>query len=458
MPLTTRRPIDDMVLHRGKVYIQMQPSTLFEAFEAALCGPVLQLFPPKGSRHVNWGRKSLSSNTEGWEIDLSLFVEVGLETVPIDASESGVAVPLWIFVLSHSSREVDDDQNAAAQSSNDEETKRYVLGTVKQEDAVQWTLQLKRAVRSVLNAKNLQSDVRNRSLSEVVDGQFQNSIASHNSIHALQNVTQLQRNIAIMGLKEARKDEVAEGGVFKPFTHAQARVRAISNIMLSNNHSNDGRRTWGQIKKGTSDTRISDDNASINSNGNIDDDSESEWGDDINMSRGLREVKDREEQLRSKFIVKRGGNIFLFWGRTRIRTTSIVRLFMILVAYPFVVIYSVLDLDKLVTEVKLGRKKIVFFGFDVSFLFKNARHFVVSVNLVLLSGPILLVYGVLRTLDQTVGGDFDDDDDADEHNVKMQLATTAAVGVYSFVYLSPIAVAIIRKIRTTSNQVKSYLR
>ena len=133
MPLTTRRPIDDMVLHRGKVYIQMQASTLFEAFEAALCGPVLQLFPPKGSRRVNWGRKSLSSNTEGWEIDLSLFVEGGLETVPIDASESGVAVPLWIFVLSRSSREVANDQNAASQSSNDEETKRYVLDAISKE-------------------------------------------------------------------------------------------------------------------------------------------------------------------------------------------------------------------------------------------------------------------------------------------------------------------------------------
>ena len=358
-------------------------------------------------------------------------------------------MPLWIFVLSRSSgasQVASDDaqREHVSAPSVGERIEQWTLATVRQEDAVQWTLELKRAVRSVLNAKNMQSEVKNRTLSDVVEGQFANSSASPESMHALQNVTQLQRNVALMGMKDEQATP-RDGVRLSPVSHAQARVRAISSIMM-NNQSTGGLRTWGKIKRESA-HRNDDGDDRIGYSDDEDDDYDDRQG-----KGGLREVKNREELLRTKFFVKRGGNLYLFWGRARIRTTSVVRLLMICIAYPFVVIYSVLDMDKLVQEVKLSRKQIKVFGLDVSFMFKNTRQLVVGVNLVLLSGPLLLVYGVLRSANDYVDGDLKDQADARNHSLKMQLATTTAVGVYSFFYLSPIAVAIIRKIRMTSNQ------
>ena len=85
------------------------------------------------------------------------------------------------------------------------------------------------------------------------------------------------------------------------------------------------------------------------------------------------------------------------------------RLFAILVSYPFVIIYSVLDLDNVVSEVARGMRKVLFLhdyflhllghdflqvevlGIDVSLFFKNARRFVVTTNIMLIFMPVFLV-------------------------------------------------------------------
>jgi hypothetical protein len=103
-------------------------------------------------------------------------------------------------------------------------------------------------------------------------------------------------------------------------------------------------------------------------------------------------VVSQAEYNRKHFIVKSRGSYYLFWGRLRIRVTFLVRMFAILVSYPFVVIYSVLDMEAIVSEVNRGLRKVEVLGVDISFFFKNARRFVVTANLTLLFMPIFLVY------------------------------------------------------------------
>jgi hypothetical protein len=78
----------DMVLHSGIIYAKHgQADEAFTLCDAALCGPVLQIFPKRLSNRLFGGGRRTSNADNGFEIDLGEYVEVRLETVPINPSE-----------------------------------------------------------------------------------------------------------------------------------------------------------------------------------------------------------------------------------------------------------------------------------------------------------------------------------------------------------------------------------
>ena len=94
------------------------------------------------------------------------------------------------------------------------------------------------------------------------------------------------------------------------------------------------------------------------------------------------------------------------------------------------------------------------FGYDVSVFFKNARRVVVTFNLALLFLPIILVYAALGTADDVFREriSLDSVADAEKYSARMGAAAVLVVASYSAVFLVPIAVAITRKTRATTNQ------
>lgn len=175
----------------------------------------------------------------------------------------------------------------------------HVLGTIRQDEAIQWTLELRRAARGVVKALTIQRQIRDRPLDEVVRGQLAMAMTSSGSDldrdsistnQALQNVTQDQRNVALLGLKD-RVQTAANPNARK------SRLRALSSILN------------GQISGGLT--------------GEYDDDDD----DGVHVPRARaatryqkgKEVYDQATYTRKHFFVNDRGNYYYFWGRFRVR-------------------------------------------------------------------------------------------------------------------------------------------
>mmetsp|Transcript_11685 Transcript_11685/g.14102 ORF Transcript_11685/g.14102 Transcript_11685/m.14102 type:complete len:1838 (-) Transcript_11685:84-5597(-) len=395
--------------YEGQVYYQFSENSPYLPCRASLCGPVLQIEP----------MKKLNAFVHGsFEVDLTTYVEVGLEHIPLDPIESSLKFPLWLIVLNVSAAtEAADERRSISKLPKSASAplikavrKKIVLGIHRQDDAVVWARELKRSIRDVENAINMQKNVTAKTLGEVVDMQLSTS-GSSGGIHSLQNVTQVQRNVAILGMKGKHK------------THRASTNSA--DILLSSVNMIAGPGFFGH--------RPEDEYEDLSG----------------------KEVVDQVEYNRKHFIVKSRGSYYLFWGRLRIRLTFVVRMVAILISYPFVVIYSVLDMETIVSEVNRGLRKVEVLGIDISFLFKNARRFVVTANLTLLFMPIFLVFIAMRFSYQAAQDRYSDYriDDAHARSVNgaMQTVLIFVVASYSAVFFVPIAIAIGRKNKATSD-------
>mmetsp|Transcript_55756 Transcript_55756/g.126683 ORF Transcript_55756/g.126683 Transcript_55756/m.126683 type:complete len:499 (-) Transcript_55756:623-2119(-) len=161
-------------------------------------------------------------------------------------------------------------------------------------------------------------------------------------------------------------------------------------------------------------------------------------------------VVDQATYIRSHFFASRGGNYFLFWGRLRLRASMLFRLGAVLVSYPFVVIYAVLDMDQIVAAVKRGSRSVTLLGQDVSFVFDNARRVVVTFNLVVLLAPSCLVYLVIAPVRAVALARYGSTADGAE-NLERSVQSVVFVCVLSYAaaFLLPIFLAIWHKNQAT---------
>jgi hypothetical protein len=423
--------------------IWYQPKSLaseeFVECSAVLCGPVLQVSPHRRTATVT-----------PFEISLKTFQVVGLESASQTQFLRGSKITVWVFYLSSDVESENGSSGASNEGAVGSEKPapkagvRFVFGCASQIDALEWTSELKKAMRYMDKAVRLQADLSKRRLEDVVASEirtFGNSnssfqISSSDQSTFLPDFTQVQRNVALMDLMQKRlapKDRNgADNGIFQNLSRQASALTGFSSHLHV-----------GSFRGRPSPT--------------------TDQG--LNEERD-KEVDDQRAYTRKHFFVKDRGSYYYFWGRVRIRVSFFVRFLAVLLSYPFVVIYSVLDLDKLVAEVTRGDRQVkVFRTVDVSWFFKKARRFVVGSNLALLFMPIVIVYAVLGNAinyaDRKWPGNIAEDgtlsadrlaDNANDRTAFMATTVIVCVACYSALFLLPIAFAIVLKTRATSNQ------
>jgi len=434
--------------------IWYQPKSLasdeFVACSAVLCGPILQVSPHRRTATI-----------VPFEISLKTFQVVGLESASQTQLQSGSKSTIWVFYLSSDieaepgSHGASKEGVAGSEKSTSKASVRYVFGCASQFDALDWTRELNKVVRSVRKAVDLQADFSKRRLEDIVVSEMRTHSASASTFQisssdsassdvtldtrALPDFTQVQRNVALMDLMNRRlqpstsKDlSGVDHGIFQNFSRQASIFTGFSSQLHAGPYRGQASPVVGQ-------------------------------GDDEQRD---KEVDDQRAYTRKHFFVKDRGSYYYFWGRVRIRVSFFVRVMAVLLSYPFVVIYSVLDLDKLVAEVTRGDRQVkVLRTVDVSWFFKKARRFVVISNLALLFMPIVIVYAVLgnaiKYADRNWPGNTDEDQslsaerlatNANDRTAFMASTVIVCVASYSALFLLPIAAAIVLKTRATSNQ------
>ena len=320
-----------MANHKGVVYYQFAKGVPFTACNGILGGPVLQVIPQKRRT------KGMVGTVTAFEVNLFDFPDVGLEKV-LEPHDTGLSFPLHVFVLARKNPSSggivsvgggapgvgDDASPRSGYSVLLKQTSTVVLGVVQQQDAVQWTIEIRNMVKSLQNAVKVRVDLRTRPLQDVVRDQMATAVSSASlsqrleddsaaaggggggggfqpDPHALQNVTQLQRNVALMDL---RRPVPGSAGLQRRHPRLSARRSTVHSF-------------WG-ARSSTSSSLMDDallDGSSGGGGGG------SGGGGEVDgEGGGVRGVDDQSRRVAKHFRARdHRGVYYFFWGRIRVR-------------------------------------------------------------------------------------------------------------------------------------------